>query len=246
MSTLYDENQSGNRNARYNTATNVTNAVPIAQGVQTYLGANDFEIDVTGQIYQGAIDFGVTYTDDVTQAIEEDGWNLLGKPYPSTIDWNSTDWVKQNINDDIYIYQGSISSYHTSIKGVGTNGGMQYIPSSQAFWVKAIGNPLLIGNVKSSVDASFIEQPSTTDLLRLRLSNQNASDEIVVRYSPDATSSFDPRLDVYKLKGQASNPIITAIQDSIECAILSSDLDVFSPDIFIQIQVPSNGFYSLN
>jgi hypothetical protein len=245
---FYDETLLGNRNARYNTATNVTDAVPMAKGVQAYIGASDLKIDVTGQIYEGTIDFGVTYTDDLTQAIEEDGWNLLGNPYPSTIDWNSTDWVKHNINDAIYIYQGSISSYQTYVNGVGTNGGMQYIPSSQAFWVKAIGNPLLIGNehVKSSVDASFIERPSTTDVLRLRLSNQNASDEIVVRYLPEATSSFDPSLDAYKLKGQSSNPIITAIQDSIEYAILSSDLDILSPDIFIQIQVPSNGFYSLN
>jgi hypothetical protein len=129
--------------------------------------------------------------------------------------------VKQNINDAIYIYKGSTSSYQTYINGVDINGGMQYIPLFQEFWVKVIGNHLLIGNknVKSSTNGSLIKRPSTTDVLRL--SNQSASDEIVVRYLHEATSS----LDAYKLKGQPINPIITAIQDSVECVILSSDLD---------------------
>lgn len=101
------------------------------KGVQAYIEASDLKIDVTGQIYQGTINFQVTFTDDLTQAIEEDGWNLLGNPYPSIIDWNSSNWVKQNINDAIYIYKGSTSSYQTYINGVDINGGMQYIPLSQ-------------------------------------------------------------------------------------------------------------------
>lgn len=245
---FYDETQSGDRNARYDSATNVTNSVNMGVGVQAYIGAADLLVDPTGEIYSGTLNFPVTFTDDVTQPVEEDGWNLLGNPYPSTIDWNSSDWVKVNLNDAIYIYKGSTNSYQTYINGVGTNGGTEFIPSSQAFWVKAIGAPTLTGNenVKSNEEVSFVERQKRKDILRLRLSNQTASDEIVVRYHEDATTKYDSDWDAYKLKGYPSNPIITAIQDSVEYAILTSNADSMSHEIYLQLEVPQSGMYTLN
>ncbi len=70
------------------------------------------------------------------------GFNLVGNPYPSPIDWNSaTGWTKTNIDDALYFftagntnqYTGTYSSYigTTSSDGKSSN----IIPSMQGFFV---------------------------------------------------------------------------------------------------------------
>lgn len=244
----YNETLSGNRNARYENATTINDQIAVGVGVQAYLGAADIMVDATGEIYSGTISFPVSFTDDPTQSIDEDGWNLIGNPYPSTIDWNSTAWVKDNLNDAIYIYEGSNNAYRTYVNGVGTNGGSQYIPSSQAFWVKATNTPRLIGNelVKSAREIGFIEQNTKQEIIRLSLSDQNYSDEIVVRMHDETTSNFDAGWDAYKFKGSIAQPILTAIQDSVEYSILSTPLDSSTLPIYLTAEVPSSGYYNLN
>jgi hypothetical protein len=55
--------------------------------------------DVRGNVNvanETPITFPVTYT--AADSISEDGWNLVGNPFPSTIDWSSeTGWIKQNL-----------------------------------------------------------------------------------------------------------------------------------------------------
>ena len=242
----YDETEPGDKNARYDSATNVTNPVPMGIGVQAYLGATDVIVDVTGEIYSGGINFPVTFTDDLTQLIDQDGWNLLGNPYPSTIDWNSGAWTKLNINDAIYIYAGSQAAFQSYVNGVGANGGTQYIPSSQSFWVKAIGAPILISteNVKTNQEIGFIE--NNQEVLRLSLSNQTYSDEVVVRFNEEASPKFDNSWDAYKFRTNSSNPQLIAIQDLIEYSILSSSTDSLNVPIYFKMEVPISGNYSIN
>ena len=244
---FYDETLSGSRDARYDSATNVTNPVNMGVGVQAYIGAADLMIDVKGNIYSGIQNFPVTFTDDLTQNVSEDGWNLIGNPYPSSIDWDSPEWVKVNLDDAVYIYKGSTNAYQTYINGVGTNGGSSIIPSSQAFWVKATDTPTLIGNenVKTATDVSFIERKKRLDILRLRISNQQSNDDIVIRYDKEATSKFDAKWDAFKLKGYPSNPSITAIQDSTTYSILSLNSDSMSQVVYLQVEVPQTGAYTI-
>jgi hypothetical protein len=77
------------------------------------------------------------------------GYTLVGNPYPSPIDWNSSNWVKTNVDDAIYFfdasspggnaaandslqYQGTYSSY---INGYSTGGASNIIAAMQAFFV---------------------------------------------------------------------------------------------------------------
>ncbi len=99
--------------------------------------------DLRGPINSGLINLPVSFTSSGTTA--DDGWNLVGNPYPSTIDWNAASgWGKNNINATIYIRDNGTGSgqYATWNGVVGTNGGSQYIAAGQAFWVKAGGRRL--------------------------------------------------------------------------------------------------------
>ena len=118
--------------------------------------------DVTGILNQGDIDLPVAMTADMAPA---NGWNLVGNPYPCTIDWDvegPEGWTKENISPVFCIRDNGIGSWG-SVRY--WDGDINYsdipegqIASGQSFWVKVNGpNPRLIvrEGVKVTSDAAF-------------------------------------------------------------------------------------------
>ena len=67
------------------------------------------------------------------------GWNLLGNPYPSAIDWNLLT-RGTGIDNALYYYDASIENYRYYIQyqpGFALGNGSQFIPSMQGFMVHA-------------------------------------------------------------------------------------------------------------
>jgi len=132
------------------------------------------------------------------------GWNLVGNPYPSTIDWDAaTGWTKTNINNAIYSENNG--NWATYINGVGTNGGSRYIPPCQGFFVKATSNPatLVMDNRVRVHNKPLFMKESKGGLVRLTASCETETgvktDETVVRIDENATAGFDGNFDAYKL-----------------------------------------------
>ena len=245
----YDETKPGVQNARYDSATNITNPIAMGVGVQAYTGGSDFILDVKGEIYQGTLDLPVTFTDDLSQPITQDGWNLVGNPYPSTIDWNSASWTKSSLDDAIYIYDANQGAYQSYVNGAGTNGGSQFIASSQAFFVKAnAASPLLriSENVKTAQNISFVDNQSNPDLLSISVSDLSSSDEIVVRFNEEATNDFDPSWDAEKLYSRKQELSLATVYDKTNYSILSLNPDSISKRVLLKIKVPNSGAYHLN
>ena len=90
-------------------------------------------------------DFGVTATSPsvygsayVDTNYMDYGWNLVGNPTPSTIDWNaSSGWTRTNIDSTIYIWDPSAGGSYKTWNGTTGNLGNGKIAPFQAFWVKA-------------------------------------------------------------------------------------------------------------
>ncbi|MBM3435605.1 MAG: hypothetical protein FJY07_05225 [Bacteroidetes bacterium] len=63
------------------------------------------------------------------------GWNAVGNPYPSAIDWDAASgWTKTNVANATYVENAGLwASY---IAGAGTNGGSRYISPGQGFFVE--------------------------------------------------------------------------------------------------------------
>jgi hypothetical protein len=158
------------------------------------------------------INFPITYTS--SGSIENDGWNLVGNPFPSTIDWNSSNgWTKVNLETTIYIGDNSSATGHqfATWNGViGTNGGSQYVATGQAFWVKANGNgsPALIADesVKAAgTQTTFLRQEKPTNLIRIIASKGTSRDETVIHFREDATVAFDGHADARKMANTSLN-----------------------------------------
>ena len=135
----YDETAAGDAAIGYNVATNITNNLVKGQGFLIYADAvtlpNTFSI--AGDMSLGTFNFPVSYT-TTTGGNTEDGFNLLGNPYPATIDWSSASgWTKTGLCDAIYTYNRCLQQYSSYVAGISVNGGSPYISPYSGFWIKA-------------------------------------------------------------------------------------------------------------
>ena len=157
-----------------------------------------------------------TITLPVTNTVGKgDGWNLVGNPYPSAIDWEAANgWHNTNIDPTVYVYDSYHHSYATynSNTHTGTNGGTRYIPSMQGFYVHCAANGLwsMDNRVRIAYNQPFWkgEEISTSDFsnqVRLLINGNNFSDETMIAFGNEATNGFDDMLDAYKLFSPEEN-----------------------------------------
>ena len=133
------------------------------------------------------------------------GWNLVGNPYPSPIDWDAaTGWTKTNVDNATYRHVNN-ATWATYVGGVGANGGTRYITSCQGFFVgvtdgQTVGTMNMDNNVRTHNAAPFFKD-EVADIVRLEVSGNGYTDEAVIRFLDVATQEFDGQWDAHKLFG---------------------------------------------
>jgi len=190
--------------ATYTAITNGATALNPLQGYpykNSNIGVPEIAV-FTGTLNSGAIsDNTLTRTATGTY----DGYNLVSNPYPSTMDWDAASgWTKTNLDDAIYFRtNGNFGSY---ISGVGTNGGTQYIPPMQAFWVRVSsgntsGTIACNNDVRVHNNHNFYKTTSLDNTLHLTITNSanGLTDDTYIRFLTDATDDFDSQYDAYKM-----------------------------------------------
>ena len=132
------------------------------------------------------------------------GWNLVGNPYPSTIDWDAASgWSKSDFYNSYYVRtNGTYSSYAYDL---GTHDATRYIPPMQAFWVRALAEGTFTlacnNNVRAHNDQNIYKPANTENTLHLTITNNsnNLYDDTYIRFKPEATDGFDSQYDAYKM-----------------------------------------------
>jgi hypothetical protein len=183
-------------------------------GVAT--ASSDVTVTLTGVINQGTIGLPVSFTS--TDVLANDGWNLVGNPYPSQIDWDSPNgWVKENFDNAIYIWDpqttlttstNKIGAYVTYINGIATpdRPNANIIAPFQGFFVKAnAANPVLTVNEHAKTVQSYTayfrkEVPSNVIRIQVTDSHKNLV-ETVIRLEDNGTIHFDAKQDAQSLYG---------------------------------------------
>lgn len=246
----YDETIAGSEDNGYNGVTNTTNPIVPGQGYWCYIGPVPLTFDVTGPPVTFTHTFSVSYTPSSGGAVN-DGYVMIGNPYPSAIDWSSAAWTKTNINDAIYIWNSTNQQYASWIGGVSTNGGSNIIGSSQAFWVQTNGlNPVLTSteDCKVSSNPTFLKtSASSFSAMKLTINGNNFTDETVLQFGSGATKGYDYNLDARKLF--SSNTLVPGIatQDTtlIDLSINSMPAVDSAIDIPVKALVGVTGVYSI-
>lgn len=152
----------------------------------------------------GSLDFTTDYNFQITNTATSgnSGFNLVGNPYPGTIDWlaNGGAWSKSNINSTLYTWNSCTGVYASYNSGVGVNGGTRYITPMQGFFVQS-NNPgaslncnhkVLVDQNTALLKTSFnIPDTIIHNVLKINLGN----DEIAIRLDSTSTLNTDSLTD---------------------------------------------------
>ncbi len=139
------------------------------------------------------------------------GWQLLGNPYPSSLDWNqvvSSGLV--NIRPTLYVFKSSgqyAGAYASYLNGQGTNGGTNVVPVAQGFFVQtsaagATGNLNFSDaqRITSATTAPFERTAADTrPQLLLELGNGTLASQTDIYFEQGATTGLDNAFDATAL-----------------------------------------------
>ncbi len=228
------------------------------RGYLFYCPTDDYKASFKGTFNSGELKISTTYSSSEPNSPKA-GWNLLGNPYPSPIDWDkSNGWQKVNIANAIYTWNGKNFAYYISgtaedsSLALGLNGGKPVIPAYQGFWVKAFDNGYVAINNNARVsfqqDSYKKKISSTQKKIILRIwDNNNLSDQTAIRFLPAATADFDYQYDAYKLLANTEVPQIFSINgDSTKFAINSLPDSITNFEIPIIYNVKKSGQYYIS
>lgn len=192
-------------------------------------GVSATTIDITGVVNDGALS-RIMYNNNRTYT---KGFNLVGNPYPSPIDWDAASgWTKTNIDNAVYFFKAGgadeySGAYGTYINGVSSDEtASNVIPSLQGFFVHVsdgsypVTGTLGMDNNVRIVDYTsiFLKQNKNTSIPLLRISagftNNANSDPLVIYFDDLAQTTFERDKDALKLMNTDTNiPNLYAVSD---------------------------------
>lgn len=197
------ESEGTDINSGWTTITSSANLKPM-EGYLARMGESGVVTFTGGSLNTGTITkSGLTRT-----AVSGDrrGFNLVGNPYPSFLDWNQV--TKSKVRSTIWLptrqRDGKTIMYDTFDGITGTENGINgavtpFIPPMQAFWILVDEDNATDGSITftndmrthSSGDLSHDTTLSKRQLLRLQVSNGLFHDDAIVFFDPNASDDFD-------------------------------------------------------
>jgi len=210
----YDENQPSNGWISYAAGAGILNPM---HGYAANLGSSHAAktVDLKGVVNNHTVsrtlyNHGFTYTQ---------GFNLVGNPYPSPVNWDAAGgWTKTNIDNAVYYftagstdqYAGAYSSYVNGVSSDGTAGNT--IAAMQGFFVHVtdgsypVSAILAVHNTARIINpmAVFFKKNGDSEKALLRFTagyqNEQLSDALTVYLDNAATGKdFNRNLDALKL-----------------------------------------------
>jgi len=197
-------------------------------------------------VYEGVLNNG-DLTVNLSYSGVDQGWNLIGNPFPSSLDLGELGWSQSNTTAAVYVYDnGNFLSSNLTGEGTLTEG---IIPPGQGFFVQATAanaSFTLPQNARVHSAQSFYKEPaSTVDALILNVSKDGKRDKSWVSFSADATDEFDQGRDAWRLEGDAGMPqLYTRFGDRQLSINVMSEL-VNQKSVPVYFEAPTDGNYLL-
>ena len=234
-----------------------SDAMQTVRGYALYVDAvKTAKLSLTGSVNNGPVSYSVTHTSSVSSggSAGDDGWNLVGNPYPSAIDWEASGWTKTNVDNATYFFEGGL--YKSFVNGIGVPSGVTgIIGPMQGFFVHASANGTIGINNNArvnNVSPYFYKKANVTQLIRLRTYNKNtpdATDETVVYFNANSSFGFDNNYDALKIMntGDSYPSLYSMTESNTKLSIYAipqiNDTTVVIP---LGIKIPATGSYILD
>ncbi len=255
----YDEtNPSTHNTDGWTVPLNLSHPMTPGYGFATYIAANTV-IDFEGTPNDGPVDVPISFTFSGELAEDHphcppDGWNLLGNPYPSALDWDKVETdMKEGIDIEhgLYLWNPNIHQYATYVNGITTNGGSNRIAAFQGFFIRSTGSDTIkLRNnhrtIDSTITTTFFKQKHV-NILKITATFSGKHDETAIYSCADASYDYNSRHDGYKMvSNDKSTPqIFTTNEDQLMYSIngLPEHLD---QEVQLCILLPKSGVCTMS
>ena len=208
-------------------------------------------------VYKGVLNCGIIsipITANPALPVTTQGWNFVGNPYPSAIDWET--FTLSGINPTIYEWSPELENYQIYQQGgISLNGGKSIILPAEGFFVKALKdqNANLSFSNSNRVHSTFItskQKAVVGNSLVLKVSNVGGfNDEMMVRFDAGATMEYEDNLDaVKKISNSTKVPqmySITPVGSQLAINAIP-DPGAAQKSIKIGFESQTNGNYTIN
>jgi len=246
-------------------------AVYATETVPTYV-PQPATLTTTGTLNQGQITVKdwfapslstLSYTAASPTSVQ--GYNLVGNPYASSIDWetfqtttSTTGIYGVNIATAIYVINPATHNYGVYFKGgISTNNASNIIVSGQGFFVLATGTGAQLTFNESAKSGTNVTGPSmlmsmpvlntARQYLRLQLAQDSINtDELIIRFDNTAATVPDLNLVAPYLAGYGLVNLCSISNDNIKMAVNALALPKKSETIRLMVKAKSDGIYKLN
>jgi hypothetical protein len=225
----------------------------VARGYLYSVQAPNPTKEFSGYLNNGSLDYELTIS---STDIGLKGFNLVGNPYPSSIDWQaSTGWGRSNLVEsgggyDMWIWNPATNNYgvSNSYTGISTNGVTQYIAPAQGFFVQAIspGHLFMDNNLRTFNGAGDWLKGSMQNSSNINVSVTSeaghGSDETVIGFGYSKNENGATKL--FSRVTTAPSLYMVAGGDNLSVRYLSTTED--NPAIPLSFKPGVNGNFTLN
>jgi hypothetical protein len=193
--------------------------------------------EITNYLYYNNPDNNASYA----------GWNLMGNPFTSAIDWNQV--IISMAEQSVYVWNGSQYVSWNGTIGSLTNG---IIPAQSGFFVKASdpygfipGRSITIPlSARVHSNQPFLKE-TIANTLEIEVSGNQYKDLTFIRFNDIATKGFDLRSDARKLFGIEEAPQLFSLADGMEFSI--NELPFFGSEVIeLGFKCGESGTFILN
>ena len=212
--TYYSYDETGSNTGFNAPATAYWVASPAGSAINSGWGYIAQPSGITTNVFTGTLNTGdKTVTLTRTTAASKPGFNLVGNPYPSYLDWSkvapanpnvlSTAWFRTKKGDGTYTF-ATVNVATPATPVIVDNGAnttiTKYIPPMQAYWVRVVDTQsstsyTVTNSMRDHADNSGntmkARSQNQQQMLRLQVSNGINSDDAIVYFNPNAQNTFD-------------------------------------------------------
>jgi hypothetical protein len=225
-----------------------------------YNSTTNRTLSVSGQINTDNTPVTLNYGTGGSGTPAYQGYNLIGNPFTSAIDWDAVrsstlntsqgNWssVEQAIyfrsNGTLYVYNGITVPGGTD---PGDKDGRYLAPIQGCFIKSNINNFTLYIPASAKVHSTNprFKGAEIIPMVRLQIDNSGKSDQLVVRFDDKATLVFDNEFDARKLYPTSDMPAISSSLSGTEYTINGIPFPKSSITIPILYSAPGSGTYSI-
>jgi hypothetical protein len=211
-----------------------------------------------GNLNNGTVSYAVTKNSSSDPLLI--GFNLIGNPYPSTIDWKAySGWTRSNLVDsgggyDMWIWNPATSNYgvYNSLAATGTNGISNFIAPMQGFFVRADSNASInmtndirvhtgASNWFKTIHNKNYENPEN---IKIKISSQSGlgSDEVLLQFGASSNQAGAAKL--YSTIKTAPSAYLTSEEGELTVRYLTNTTN--NPIVPLAFKPGSNGNYTVS